>query len=83
MKCTRCYGDNTIKYGKTKKGKQLWYCKKCSKRLYEKVKEKNLRYDPKIITFSLDLYFYGLSLRKVARSLNDHFDFNMDQSKIN
>jgi len=82
MNCTRCYDSNTIRYGKTKKGKQLWHCKNCNKRFYEKVKEKNLRYDPKIITFSLDLYFSGLSLRKVARSLNDHFNLNMDHSTI-
>ncbi len=82
MNCTCCSSSNTIKYGKTRKNKQLWFCKNCSKRFYEKVKEKNLRYDPRIITFSLDLYFSGLSLRKVARSLNDHFDLNMDHSTI-
>lgn len=82
MNCIRCYESNIIKYGKTKKNKQIWYCKKCTKRFYEKPKEKNLRYDPRIITFSLDLYFSGLSLRKVARSLNDHFNLTLDHSTI-
>lgn len=82
MICSYCHNNKTIKYGKTVKNKQLWYCKTCDRRFYEKEKEKSLRYDPKIITFSLDLYFSGLSLRKVARSLNDHFDLNMDHSTI-
>lgn len=82
MKCTYCHNNYIIKYGKTIKQKQIYYCKTCKRKFYEKPKEKNLRYDPKIIAFSLDLYFSGLSLRKVARSLNDHFELNMDHSTI-
>lgn len=82
MNCIVCKGSHTIRYGKTRKNKQIHYCKTCGKKFYDKSKEKNLRYDPRIITFSLDLYFSGLSLRKVARSLNDHFDLNMDHSTI-
>lgn len=82
MKCAYCKSFTTIKYGKTIKNKQVYYCKNCKRKFYDKEREKNLRYDPRIITFSLDLYFSGLSLRKVARSLNDHFNLNMDHSTI-
>ena len=82
MNCAYCKNNNTIKYGKTQTKKQIYYCKTCKRKFYEKIKEKNLRYDPKIIAFSLDLYFSGLSLRKVARSLNDHYSLNMDHSTI-
>lgn len=80
MNCNRCYNKNIIKYGKTKSGNQMFYCKNCEKRFMNK--KDNLHYDSKIIVFSLDLYFNGLSLRSVARSINDHFDLNMDHSTV-
>ena len=40
------------------------------------------RYSPETITLTLDLYFSGLSLRKIARTLNDHFDMNLGKSSV-
>jgi putative transposase len=36
----------------------------------------------KTITLTLDLYFSGLSLRKITRTLNDHFDMNLGKSTV-
>jgi transposase-like protein len=71
-----------MKYGKygTKQA-QIYYCKDC----HRKFKETSLvkaRFTPETITLCLDLYFSGLSLRKIARNLNDHFGVSLDYSTI-
>ena len=35
-----------------------------------------------MITLTLDMYFSGLSSRKIARLVNDHFGLDLDQSTI-
>jgi putative transposase len=40
------------------------------------------KYTPELITLTLDLYFSGLSLRKIARSVNDHFGVEVNFSTI-
>jgi len=37
---------------------------------------------PELITLTLDLYFSGLSLRKIARNVNDHFYISVDFTTI-
>jgi transposase-like protein len=43
---------------------------------------KKAKYTPEMVTLTLDLYFSGLSLRKVARNVNDHFNLNMGSTSI-
>jgi transposase-like protein len=43
---------------------------------------KKVKYSPEIITLTLDLYFSGLSLRKVVRSVNDHFNLHLGSTSI-
>src|SRR5204862_2728910 len=42
----------------------------------------NAQYSPETITLTLDLYFSGLSLRKITRTLNDHFDVSLGKSSV-
>lgn len=81
IQCDRCGSIRTIHYGK-KSDKQVFYCKDCKHKFSEPSLLKRIRYDPEIITLTLDLYFSGLSLRKVARSVNDHFGLELDHSTI-
>jgi transposase-like protein len=79
--CDRCGSIRTIHYGKSAE-KQVFYCKDCQHKFKEPSLLKKARYDPNIITLTLDLYFSGLSLRKVARSVNDHFGLEIDHSTV-
>lgn len=81
VQCDRCSSIRTIHYGKSA-DKQIFYCKDCQHKFREPSLLKKARYDPKIVTLTLDLYFSGLSLRKVARSVNDHFGLELDHSTV-
>jgi len=72
--CKRCGSIRVIHYGKSAAGKQTLFCKDCKYRYIENTMLKKVRFTPELITLTLDLYFSGLSLRKVARNVNDHFD---------
>jgi transposase-like protein len=43
---------------------------------------KKVKFTPELVTLTLDLYFSGLSLRKVARNITDHFDIEINYSTI-
>jgi putative transposase len=58
-----------IRYNKTGE-KQRYRCKDCGKRFVVNDGFSKMKYTPEIITQALDLYFKGLSLRKVQ----DHFE---------
>ncbi len=78
--CDKCGSISVIRYGSSA-GKQTYYCKDCKHKFTPSLLKK-AKYNPKIITLTLDLYFSGLSLRKVARSVNDHFDLDLDYSTV-
>jgi transposase-like protein len=72
MACPACRVGKAIHYGtrKNKSGNvRLWLCKACGHRFSGKEGFQRRRADPEKIALALDLYFRGLSLRKVA----DHF----------
>ncbi|MFZ0222483.1 MAG: hypothetical protein WAM42_12435 [Candidatus Nitrosopolaris sp.] len=58
------------------------FCKECNYRFIEDTLLKRVRFTPELITLTLDLYFSGLSLRKIARNVNDHFDIQVDFTTI-
>jgi len=63
--CKFCGCIYVIKYGK-KKGRQIYMCKSCGRRFIEP-KELSWHYKPDhVVVRALDLYFKGLSLRKVS-----------------
>ncbi len=79
--CDRCGSINVIRYGNSS-GKQRYYCKDCGHKFSEETLLKKAKYNPEIITLTLDLYFSGLSLRKIARNINDHFNMELNYSTI-
>ena len=81
MQCDRCGSIRVIHYGKSS-SKQVYYCKDCGHKFREQSLLKKAKYNPDIITLTLDLYFSGLSLRKIARTINDNFNLDIDFSTI-
>jgi transposase-like protein len=70
-----------VKYGHAN-GKQVLKCRDCGKKFREGLIKKT-RYTPETITLTLDLYFSGLSLRKITRTLGDHFGLeNLGKSTV-
>lgn len=63
--CYICGSVNTIRYGKPR-GKQWYYCKDCNRKFTEYSLLKKARYKTEIKLTTLELYFDGLSLRKIS-----------------
>jgi putative transposase len=79
--CDACGSIRTIHYGMSA-GKQVFKCKDCQHKFREPSLLKCARFTPELVSLTLDLYFSGLSLRKVARNLSDHFDVEIHHSTI-
>jgi transposase-like protein len=79
--CDRCGSIRTMKYGKYRGERQVFYCKDCKHKFKQPLLVK-ARFTPETITLCLDLYFSGLSLRKIARNLSDHFGVTIYYSTI-
>ena len=67
MKCKYCGSENVIKYGKSE-GKQCISVRIVNK-FVDNVAFVKMRTKDKIIVTALDLYFEGLSVRKVQRQI--------------
>lgn len=80
IQCVKCGSIRVVRYGHSD-GKQIFKCRDCSRKFREGLLKK-VRYSPETITLTLDLYFSGLSLRKIARTLNDHFDMNLGNATV-
>ncbi|MHA1872640.1 MAG: IS1/IS1595 family N-terminal zinc-binding domain-containing protein, partial [Candidatus Heimdallarchaeaceae archaeon] len=82
--CVYCHSTEIIKYGKrkTKFGvKQTYKCKNCKRRFV--INEiKSIGSDPKIITLVLDLYFKGLSQRKIVDHLKQFYHLSVHQTTV-
>jgi transposase-like protein len=82
--CTRCGSIRVIRYGVAgvQNVKQIYYCKDCKKKFREPSLLNKVKFAPELITLTLDLYFSGLSLRKIVRTVNDHFDVKIGATTI-
>lgn len=68
VSCKWCSSKSVIKYGKEAR-KQVYKCQECQRKFVLNEGFQKLKYEPKIVTIALDLYFKGTSLRKIS----DHF----------
>jgi len=83
-RCVYCYSENIIKKDKrkTKAGiKQRFLCKDCGHKFVSDPIKK-VKGNGKIITLVLDLYFKGVSLRKIKDHLQQFYDLDIDHSTI-
>jgi len=81
VKCKWCGSISIIKYGH-EAGKQVYKCRSCDSKFVLDDGFKRLKYDPKIITATLDLYFKGVSLRKISDHLRQFYGLNINFSTL-
>jgi transposase-like protein len=79
--CDKCGSIHVIRYG-SDNGKQTFYCKECKHKFRQASMLKKAKFTPELATLTLDLYFSGLSLRKVARNVSDHFNVDIGYATI-
>ncbi len=78
--CDRCGSIRVIHYGKYG-SKKVFYCKDCKHKFREGSIVKT-KFSPELVTMTLDLYFSGLSLRKIVRYVKDHFEVKLGVTTI-
>ncbi len=81
IQCVKCGSIRVIKFGSSH-GKQAYKCNDCLHRFRESQILKRARYTPELVSLTLDLYFSGTSLRKIARIVNSQNDTNLGASSI-
>lgn len=81
IQCDKCGSIRVVKYG-ISANKQVFKCKDCQHKFREPSLLKKAKFTPELVTLTLDLYFSGLSLRKIARNVNDHFNIELGASTI-
>ena len=79
--CKFCHSNNVTKYG-IKNKKQVYYCKNCNRRFVNNIDFENMKYNPKIIALTLDLYFKGVSLRKISHHLKEFYELNISYKSV-
>lgn len=79
--CDKCGSIRVIKFG-FDCGKQTFYCKDCKHKFRQQSILKKTKFTPEFVTLTLDLYFSGLSLRKIARTVANHFNIKVNYSTI-
>jgi putative transposase len=79
--CKFCGSHRIIKYG-WKSNKQVYKCKACARKFVLNKGFEGVCYDPRIVATTLDLYFKGVSLRKIADHLRQFYGLDMDHSTI-
>lgn len=83
-KCHSCGSENIVKNGniKIKNGKkQRLVCRNCKTTSYTEPSMNYIR-NPKIISLAFDLYFKGMSLRKITDTLNQFFGFKIHHETV-
>jgi len=79
--CKFCGSLDITKYGK-RKGRQYYWCKTCARKFTLNQGFEGLCYDSRIVAATLDLYFKGVSLRKIADHLHQIHGLNIDHSTV-
>lgn len=79
--CKFCHSHNITKYGK-KNGKQNYMCKDCHRKFVYNADFEDMKYSPKVIALTLDLYFKGVSLRKISHHLKQFYELDIAHMTI-
>jgi transposase-like protein len=79
--CKFCNSTQIIKYGKAN-NKQVYFCKSCARKFVPNEGFEGMKYDPRIVTTTLDLYFKDVSLRKIADHLKQCHSLDIDHSTV-
>ena len=83
--CRFCGSTNIIKWG-YRKNKNVkiprFKCKNCGSTFVVSEGFAKMRFDPKIIALALDLYFKGISLRKISDHIKQFYGVKVGKSAI-
>jgi putative transposase len=80
VQCAKCGSIRVVRYG-TSAGKQTFKCNDCQARFREGL-IKGAKYSPEMVSLTLDLYFSGMSLRKIARTVNEQYGLSLGATSI-
>jgi len=85
-KCPHCKKTNVVKRGtfetKAHGKQQRYFCKSCNKKFIKQTAFYRMRNSPQKITLCLDLFFRGVSLRKVQEHLQAFYPHNSSHVSI-
>ena len=81
MECKYCGSQNLIKRGKFR-DKQTYSCKDCGHKFVDNGNYVRMRTNKRTIVTALDLYFEGLSVRKIKRQMQKIFGIEITQVSI-
>ncbi len=79
--CKFCESDKVVKSGK-KNSQQLYKCNSCNRRFIDNGNPERMRQELRIIASALDMYYEGLSVRKVQRQLIKLYGIKVSQVSI-
>jgi len=85
LKCEKCNSTNIVKNGKRKNKSGVinrYLCKDCGFRFTDNDGFKKRRSDPEKIALALDLYFRGLSVRKVSEHFQQVYNLNVSHMTV-
>lgn len=83
--CQKCKSSNIVKNGRRHNDSgelQRYLCRDCKYRFIVNIDFEHSRKNPKIICAAIDLYFKGVSLRKVADHIKQFYDVNIDNTSV-
>ena len=84
--CPRCKSNNVTKRGyfqtEAHGKQQRYFCKDCNKKFIEQTPFYRMRNNPKKVTLSIDLFYRGVSTRKVQEHLQAFYPHNSSHMTI-
>ncbi len=81
MICKYCGSERLVKNGKLR-GKQTYLCKNCGHRIVNPESFPNMKTESRVIATAIDLYYEGLSVRKVANQVKKIFGVQSSQVSV-
>lgn len=85
LECKKCKSQEIVKDGKryNKRGlTQKYLCRNCGYRFVINTGFENAKKNPKVICASIDLFFKGVSLRKVADHIKQFYDIPISNTSV-
>lgn len=79
--CKYCTSEKVVKDGKVK-GTQQYVCRSCGHKFVEGSDFPKMRVESRIISTAIDMYYEGLSVRKVQNQLQKIFGIQIGKSAI-
>ena len=84
-KCLKCFSEKIVKDGvrhNKKEDSQKYLCRECSYRFVINIGFENCKKDPKLICACIDLYFKGVSLRKVSDHVKQFYGVKVSDVSV-